>query len=410
MFNNIPAQTTNKTGKENSFLASQPIENLRAGDRSSEGTSPTLDLALEVLECGDFQERWEVAKLLPAFGKEAIAPLTEILEDEDDDLDRKWFAGRILGELDCPEAIAALVNLLRTSNDEDLAAIAASALANLGQPAIGALTELLERPESRFPATRALAQIRSCDTIEPLLLVVRDPDRQVRATAIEALGSFGDPRLLSVLIAALKDPAALVRKEAAIALGSRSPSTPEVNRLTHLQPLLDDVDLEVCQQAAIAISKLRTNEAANALFNVLSSPHTPIPLQVSLIQSLGWMATPSSLQYLQQSLPVVSEASVLEIVRVLGRIELATLHSLASDILLDWFKSNPLQLENSAIKQAFAHACGQLGISEASEVLLQLKEDANSGVKWHAIAALKRLQNLRKPLRSTSPLITEKIV
>src|SRR3712207_8445144 len=46
-----------------------------------------LNLALDVLDAGDFQERWEVAKVFPKLGAIAIAPLLEILEDEDADLE-----------------------------------------------------------------------------------------------------------------------------------------------------------------------------------------------------------------------------------------------------------------------------------------------------------------------------------
>jgi HEAT repeat protein len=82
-----------------------------------------LNLALDVLYAGDFQERWEVAKVFPKLGAIAIAPLIEILEDEEADLELRWFAARILGGFNDPTVITTLVELLKTSEDEDLAAM-----------------------------------------------------------------------------------------------------------------------------------------------------------------------------------------------------------------------------------------------------------------------------------------------
>src|SRR4028119_1776123 len=98
-----------------------------------------LNLALNVLDAGDFQERWDVAKMFPKLGSRAIAPLIEILEDEEAELELRWFAARILGEFNDPVVVTSLVELLRTSEDEELIEMAAAALTNLGSSAIDAL-------------------------------------------------------------------------------------------------------------------------------------------------------------------------------------------------------------------------------------------------------------------------------
>ncbi len=351
----------------------------------------TLDLALNVLEYGDFQQRWHVAKLLPKLGNLAIEPLIKILEDEEADLEQRWFVGRILGEFNQPEVILSLVSLLQSSEDEDLAAIAATALANLGKSSLDGLTKLISQPENRLLAVNALAQIRSPEIIEPLLTVVKDADAQVRTTTVEALGSFHDRRIPPVLIAALQDPAATVRKEAITALGFRSDLASEWNLLDHFQPLLHDLNLEVCRQAATAISRLKSEDAATVLFKVLQSPHTPIPLQITLIQVLGWMEIAASLTYLQAALTIVPEESILEIIRVLGRIETPNLKQQASQILLLFFYSGEKVVEKTLVKQTLAYAWGQLGIIDALSALNQLQEDRELSVKLHAIASIKRL-------------------
>src|ERR671932_954758 len=67
-----------------------------------------LNLALDVLNAGDFRERWEVAKVFPKLGESAIAPLIEILEDDEAELEVRWFAGRILAEFNQPSVITTL--------------------------------------------------------------------------------------------------------------------------------------------------------------------------------------------------------------------------------------------------------------------------------------------------------------
>ena len=354
---------------------------------------PDLELALTVLEQGDFQERWDIAKILSKFGEVAIAPLIQILEDEQKDLELRWFAARILGEFNHPEVVITLVKVLQNTEDEDLANIAAQALANLGNSSIEGLTNLLLQPESRRLATCALAQICRPEVIPPLLTVVKDPDVAVRSAAIEALSNFHDPRITPIFIEALNDPAASVRKEAVIALGFRTDLGPKLDLFDYLKPPLYDFNLEVCQQAAIALGRLGTDEAATALFTVLQSPATPIPLQVSMIQVLGWMETATSLEYLQQVLFKSPAESSLEIIQVLGRIEKNQLKAKAAQILLDFFNSGHTLVSKTTIKQALAHTWGKLAEKSAIEALIQLQEDGEPRVRLHAIAALKLLRN-----------------
>ncbi|WP_013323577.1 HEAT repeat domain-containing protein [Gloeothece verrucosa] len=375
------------TEQENWCLANQYLQQLLP--ENSIETEQALSMAIEILTGGAFQNRWEVAKLFPRLGDKAIAPLMQILNDEDADLEQRWFAGRILGEFNHPEVIATLVNLLQTTEDEDLAAIAASALANLGTASINVLSDLLTQRESRRLATLALAQIRHPAVITPLLTVVKDEEVAVRATAIEALSSYQDPRIAPVLIEALNDYAAIVRKEAVTGLGIRTDQALELNLLTHLQPRLYDLNLEVSQQAALALGRLATAEAASALFEVLKAPATPIFLQTTIIQALGWMETPASLQYLQQALTYVVPESILEIIRILGRVENGELKAQAADILLKFFHSRHPMIHQPPIKRALAYAWGQLGAKTALLALDKLKEDADQSVRIHAISALR---------------------
>jgi len=336
-----------------------------------------MNLALDVLNAGDFRERWDVAKVFPKLGERAIAPLIEILEDDEAQIEVRWFAGRILAEFNQPSVITTLVNLLKTAEDEELAAMAASALSSLGNSAVVALGDLLADSQTRLLATTALSQIRRPEIIEPLLSVVRDPQVAVRSTVIEALSSFHDPRIPPVLLEALDDRAAVVRKEAVIGLGLRADLWEELDLLNRLKPLLYDFNREVCQQAAIALGRSERDEAADTLFEVLRSPATPVPLQIDFVRALGW---------------------VHEIVRVLGRIEQPALKAQAAQILLDFFQSKHPATTLATIKQALAQAWGHLGEMSAMDALVRLLTDAEDSVRWHAIAALKNFPTAHQQL------------
>ena len=344
--------------QRNWSLLAQCLQQLGNGDQkleiSSSYSQQVLTLALDVLASGDFQDRWEIAKVLPNLGTIAIAPLIAIIEDEDADLEQRWFAVRILGNFDRPESIAALVELLKTCDNEDLSSIAADTLANLGPSAIASLTNLLVHEESRQFATSALAQIRQPETIEPLLSVARDSLASVRLAAIEGLSSFHDSRISSVLVEALKDPAVAVRKEAAIALGLRSYLDGEFDLVNLLKPLLKDIRLEVCLAGAIALGRIKTDTAAAALFELFLSKITPVSLQIEAVRALGWMETTTALDYLQKALiessnfqekaanknyelEITSHPSPLikEIITILGRVENPNLKPQAADILIN---------------------------------------------------------------------------
>lgn len=353
-----------------------------------------VSLAIKVLEWGDFQDRWEVAKILPNLGTSTIAPLISILEDEDADTEQRWFAARILGEFDRPEVIQALVKLAKNP-DEELSQIAAETLANLGPTAVDSLATLLLQENLRLFATSALAQIRRSETIAPLLSVVKDPQAAVRIAAIDALSSFHDPRIPPILVEALNDPVTAVRKEAARSLGVRSYLDGELDLVKLLKPLLWDIRLEVCSSAAIAIGRLKTDAAAAALLELLRSPTTPVALQIEAIRALGWMETTAALEGLQQVLMArfydINSTVCQEVVTVLGRVENLELKAKAAEILLDLLASDRPAVEFAEIKKSLAVALGQLGDPRALDALIQLLADPDNSVRLHGTAALKQL-------------------
>ncbi|KYC38178.1 PBS lyase [Scytonema hofmannii PCC 7110] len=366
-----------------------------------------LELALSALESGDFQQRWEIAKVFPRLGKIVIPELIAILEDRDAEEELRWYAARILGDLKSRDAIAPLMELLKTNENEEIKEVAATALEQMGKIAIATLTEVLVQDdigenssyhnpihveETRLLAVKALACVRQKEVIPPLLSVAQDPQVTIRTVAIEALSSFHDPRVPPVLLNALDDVAAPVRKEAVLGLGFRRDLCSELDLVAKLQQRLYDFNLDVCCSAAIALSKMGSDTAAQHLFQVLVSPYTPTRLQLEAIRALSWVGTLWGIEYLQQAfyqleLPTLWQ----EIVTVLGRVSHSALNDKATEILLDIVQKNHPSVEISSIKSAIALSLGQLGNKQAISTLIQMQTDRDAQVRLHAIAALKNL-------------------
>ena len=350
-----------------------------------------LDFALQVLRFGDFQERWEVTKIFSALGDRVVPSLLNILENEGEDLESRWFAIRILGKFERPEVIISLAKVLRNNEEEDLCAIAATALANIGTPAIKALSELLQDEKSRLLAVQSLAIIRRVEIIDPLRSVVNDENPEVRATTLEALGSFHNLELIPLFIVGLNDLSASVRKEAVVALGMCSEFKADFDIVSYLQPLLHDLDSQVCQQAVLALGRMEDERATEALFLVLMSALTPTWLQEEIIRVLNWGNQPQSLDYLEKALYSSQSSLCKEIITVLGRQDSLENCSQATRILINFFNSKQDLVSQSPIKQAIAVSLGELGNSNAISILQTLAADKDSRVKLHAIAALRKI-------------------
>ena len=347
-------------------------------------------LALAVLLHGDFQEKWEVAKIFPLLGIKIVKPLIIILEDDRVEVEVRWFICRILGKFPEKEIIIALIKLLQQTEVE-LIQIASQTLTEIGPAAIDALVELLPQSEYRLLAVRSLACIRRPEIITPLIGIVNDLRAEIRTIAIEALGSFHDDRIPPILITALQDTASSVRKEAAIALGFRQDLCIKLDIVTHLQPLLYDLNLEVCRQAAIALSRMKNPSAVTALFKVLQSTNTPVNLKLDLVRALGWSELELAVDYLRQALAIALLPVSQEIIAVLGRISSPQLKTQVTEILIDFWRSETGQASPPEIKQTLALSLGELGNSAVKPYLSQLAADDNRIVRLHAIAALKKL-------------------
>lgn len=379
---------------EDSQLLSSNASGIETELLNSPQTQKALDNALNLLLNGDFQQRWDVSKVFSQLGKVAIYPLQKICLDESEELEARWFALKILGNFQDVEVIFTLISLLETTEEEELINLASETFAKQGKRAIKPLSSLLKSPSHKFLATKALAQIQSVEIVEPLLLMVKDENADIRVICIEALSKFQDLRILDVLRSSLKDHSSKVRKEALINLSLKIKSSKDLKVTFEIANLLYDVNIEVCQQAAIALSRIKTEMAIDLLFEVLRKENTPIPLRITTIKCLGWIETQSSLEYLDKALFLVDKDSIIEIIKVLGRINQENLKDQAVEILVNFYYSSHSLIKDNLVLKNLAYTWKQLGNVKSKIPLQELQKTDDLTIKIYATSALRSIETL----------------
>lgn len=399
-------------------------------------------------QTGDFEQRWNSSKSIVREGKDAIAPLLELLKDPTADAETHWFTIRALGHFPEPEVIKAIAAQISETVDYpnrtpeqavELSNFAIETLAGMGPTAVDVLTQLLHQPHQRLLAAKALNQVRSSGVIPALIQVVDDEDARVRFYAIDALGSFHHTTITPVLLAALKDPATPVRKAAVQALGRRPDLQASHQISQQLQPLLWDIDLVVSCQVVQALGRLGADDSIEALQRLLLSEHTPTLLCVDTVRALSWYcdtppesrrqpdANPAAdltntaqqaFDVLAHTLAQFGQASavtqslsankdtvqiVVAIVRVLGDLKHPNIAPQATQSLIDCLQTQPAV----AVIQAVTMALAGLGQAPVFDALLPLLRHPADIVSIHAIAALKRLDPKHSRQRVTAYLAEE---
>lgn len=390
MSSNLRQQTSVTSSSHQT--SSDNMANLKLGDFHVDESDITLELALKILELGDFEDRWSIAKVLVKYGEVIIPPLKEVVLNESANSEHRWYALKILSQLGNQEIILIVSQLLETTEDEDLIILGTEILGYHGRESIDLLSNLLENSEYRLLATKALAQIPNAQVIPPLLSVVKDDDKEIRFTAISALSNFEKPEIMEILTYALQDHVSLIRKAALNGLGLRGKSYPEIDTVKLISPLLYDIDLVVSQQAALSLSRLKNDKATLELFKVLQSPHTPVPLQISLIRALGWIKSPLSIDCLGKSLSLVSYPSAIEIIRIFGRMSDYSPLSELVTILLDFYHGDSPFLQETEVLQALCYSWKQLKAVEAIKEIELMTNHSDDRLRFHAQSALDQLR------------------
>jgi HEAT repeat protein len=341
-----------------------------------------LDLSIQLLTQGNFQDAWLLTKVLPTLGARAVPPLVTLLQDTEFPAETQWFVGKILSSFQAGLVIRELVACLQPPTTATQQVIVLQALTDLGVPAIQYITALLSEPAQHQTAVFALAQIRHSHTIEPLLTVVNDPDPQIRSTAIEALGSFHDDRVAPLLLTKLKDPSSLVRQAAVVSLGMRPELAIELQLVDQLRPMLKDINPAVYGAAAIALGRMGSDDAALALWNCYEQPTCPADLQAQIIAALGWIDSAQSLGYLRQILWTAQvEQWAAFAVRSMG---LQISQKLTIIQILQEYLQQPSANATVSTRQEIATVLGNISSPETVELLRLLLADPDERIRWQA--------------------------
>ncbi|MEI6293435.1 MAG: HEAT repeat domain-containing protein [Methanomicrobiales archaeon] len=150
-------------------------------------------------------------------------------------------------------------------------------------------------PQVRQYATILLGKLKELDGVEPLLLAIRDPDKNVREQAAKSLGEIGDPSV-DPLIILLEDPDWKVRYRAAEALGI----TGSEKAVPSLIITLEDPKDHVRYMAAKALGETGARGSEKALIARLGDENEFV--RSSVASTLGKTGGSSAKEALQHSL------------------------------------------------------------------------------------------------------------
>src|SRR5712692_6606694 len=229
-------------------------------------------------------------------------------------------------------------------------------------------------------ATKANDAIREAQSIEPLLVALRDVESGVRVQAVQDLGTLGGAQAIDPLLTALHDPASAVRAAAAsafIGIGDGREIEP-------LLAALQDPDSSVRYTAAIALGARGDRRVIEPLAAALGDPDSSV--RVAAAGGLGYLGDKRAVEPLLAALQD-SEWNVREIAAMyLSDIKDAR----AVEPLLA-----ALQDPVSTVRRQVAETLGSIGEQQAVESLVVALGDPDSTVRKAAREALSRLQSTK---------------
>lgn len=390
----------------------EPSAFSRRTHKSNSQTSPSsqallqLDAWLDQLVHGDFQTRWEISKTLKQHPLGILGPLLALLSQAQEDEELLWFIARLLGEIEHPEAMETLAQILQSATTSEMQSVAVLALANRGRSALPTLTELLDQAHCRPLVVQVLSQIDAIEVVDLLLSLVADEDASVRHGTVEALSGFADPRIAPVLLTALQDHDSDVRRCAVRAVGARSAHLPGVALDQAIAPLLYDLNPKVVEQAITALGRLDTELCWEKLAEVLASPDCSVGLKLQAARAMGWSQSSAAIVHLVEQLDQNVEqldqnltssvtapenlALAREIVVVLGNLRRPQKLALAAQALESRL-STIFALGDGELKRATALTLGRLGQDSSFAPLCAYLSDSSNGLLFHIVATLRRL-------------------
>ncbi|MBU2103184.1 MAG: HEAT repeat domain-containing protein [Candidatus Omnitrophota bacterium] len=212
----------------------------------------------------------KAAEALVKIGAPSVEPLIGVLKNSRERVVRSA-AASALGQLHDARAIEPLIESFR-GEDSLFRLYVAEALGQIGKPAIGSLSVLLENRNEimREAATVSLGQIamfkRDTRAAEYLLISLRDDDVAVRRQAAVALynisGWYKMPAAIDAAIVALEDADAEVASYCALSLGASgayqaiNPLIKALGRKGNVESAQGFMNFDVYENAVNALTKI----------------------------------------------------------------------------------------------------------------------------------------------------------
>jgi beta-lactamase regulating signal transducer with metallopeptidase domain len=197
-----------------------------------------------------------------------------------------------------PRTVAALTAALKDS-DKEVRETAMQALVQIKDPSVfDPLVQSLKdsSPDVREHAAFGLGQLRDKRAVQPLVATLKDENADVREQVVFALGQLRDPAAVDGLAIAVRDANADVREKAVFALG-------QIRDRRAVEPLisaLKDANADVREQAAFGLGQLRDRAAVDAL--VIAVKDTAPDVREQVVFALGQLRDPRAIDALTTAL------------------------------------------------------------------------------------------------------------
>jgi serine/threonine protein kinase/HEAT repeat protein len=213
---------------------------------------------------------------------------------------------------------------------------------------------------------------------EALRAGLRDPDSQIRRSAVRGLGDLMDTEAQLLLVKRLRtDPEASVRAAAALALSRLG----QPESISVLREIRDEVDASLGVWVNEALLRLGADDGQRGLVKALDSDSRPIRFAAAMA-----LAEANDRQAIAALEPIVKqEASTPKLAAALYG-----LARLGHQRALETLKKG-VERPGPEVRLHFAEALGRLGESSAHEVLTQLLEQSSAATQLMAAKALATL-------------------
>ncbi len=357
-----------------------------------------------VKKATSWHDRSKAARVLGEIGDpQAVPALLDVMRAPREDNDVKLACAEALGRIQDPSVVPILCEELGKLDEWSSPRIAAVLVA-FGKSAVEPLMALLDSGATlngRVWAAQVLGKIKTAKAVPQLINRLHDRSEQMRLSAANALGDIGDLRAVRPLVdVILRDPTAAVRAQGASALGRlgdpdvipilvaslgdpeywmrfRALEAIEVLNPKDTSPIesaLDDATPEVRRRAALALERLGKLE--QAFTSLSSSDPLEVTTAVNRLIAVGRAGLSERfIRHLDDENPILRG----HIATILGKVGAVPHGKEVVKLIRD---------DELPVRLAAIHALSDLGTPGTGESLIELFVDDRSDVRDSAAKAL----------------------